>query len=135
MRQKSTFNNDPISDMLTRIRNAQILHQRTVQIPWTRMTEQILAVFEREGFICGTERLDEQTLQVTLKYEPLTQKSCITNLKRLSKPGLRLYANSKEIPEVLGGMGVLVLSTSQGIITDRDAKARKIGGELVCSIW
>jgi len=130
-----TLRHDPISDMLTRIRNATRLHQRTVSMPWTRITEEILVLFEREGFIQSSEKSNDETIQVSLKYDSLTQKSCITNLQRLSKPSLRLYAKSKDIPQVLGGMGVLLVSTSQGIMTDREAKQKKIGGELLCSIW
>lgn len=130
-----TLRYDPISDLLTRIRNAIRLHQRTVSLPWTRITEQILVLFEREGFIQASQKNADNTLHVTLKYDPLTKKPCITNLKRLSKPSLRLYTKSKDIPQVLGGMGVLLVSTSQGIMTDREAKQKKIGGELLCSIW
>lgn len=126
--------NDTISDMLTRIRNANILNQKTVIIPWTRITEQMVHVFVKEGFLESVEKQDS-TLVITLKYDKKTKKPCITNLQRISKPGLRLYSNSKEIPQVLGGMGIIVLSTSSGLLTNREAKQRKIGGELLCSIW
>ena len=129
--------NDTISDMLTRIRNANILHQKTVDIPWTRINEQIIQLFAKEGFIESVEKQDDGngTLTVNLKYDKQTRKPCITNLQRISKPGLRLYSNAKDIPQVLGGMGVIILSTSKGILTSREAKQRKIGGELLCSIW
>jgi small subunit ribosomal protein S8 len=127
--------NDTISDMLTRIRNANILHQKTVDIPWTRINEQIIQLFAKEGFIESVEKQDDGPLTVNLKYDKQTRKPCITNLQRISKPGLRLYSNAKDIPQVLGGMGVIILSTSKGILTSREAKQRKIGGELLCSIW
>ena len=128
--------NDTISDMLTRIRNANTLHRPTVEIPWTRMNEQIIRLFAKEGFIESVEQTDQNgPLTVILKYDKKTKKPCITNLQRISKPGLRLYSNAKDIPQVLGGMGVIVLSTSKGILTNREAKQRKIGGELLCSIW
>ena len=128
--------NDTISDMLTRIRNANILHRPMVEIPWTRMNEQIIRLFAKEGFIESVEQTDQNgPLTVNLKYDKKTKKPCITNLQRISKPGLRLYSNAKDIPQVLGGMGVIVLSTSKGILTNREAKQKKIGGELLCSIW
>lgn len=126
--------NDTISDMLTRIRNANTLQQKTVTIPWTRITEQIVQVFVKEGFLESVEK-QESTLFITLKFDQKTKKPCITNLQRISKPGLRLYSNAKDIPQILGGMGIIVVSTSSGLLTNRQAKQRKIGGELVCSIW
>ena len=137
--------NDTISDMLTRIRNANILQQKTVEVPWTRLNEQIIQLFVKEGFL---ESVETQTIAETktnpnqslallvhLKYDKKTKRPCMTNLQRISKPGLRLYSNAKDIPQVLGGMGVIILSTSKGILTSREAKQRKIGGELLCSIW
>ena len=127
--------NDTISDMLTRIRNANVLHQKTVVIPWTRMNEQIISLFQKEGFLESVEKNEDGNLIVSLKYDKKTKKPCITNLQRVSKPGLRLYSNAKDIPQVLGGMGVLIISTSKGLLTDRQAKQNKVGGELLCSIW
>lgn len=127
--------NDTISDMLTRIRNANVLQQKTVLIPWTKMNEQIISLFEKEGFLQSVEKNEDGSLIVSLKYDKKTKKPCITNLQRVSKPGLRLYSNSKDIPQVLGGMGVLIISTSKGLLTDRQAKQNKVGGELLCSIW
>nr|AMP43337.1 ribosomal protein S8 [Tetraselmis sp. CCMP 881] len=128
--------NDTISDMLTRIRNANTLQKKTVLIPWTKMNEGIVKVFVKEGFILDVQREEEtNTILVTLKYHKKTQKSSITNLQRISKPGLRLYSKAKDMPNVLGGMGVLVVSTSKGILTDREAKQNQLGGELLCSIW
>jgi len=132
--------NDTISDMLTRIRNANTLHKTNVDIPWTRVNEQILELFVQEGFIEAVEKQEKPldsspVLTVTLKYEKSTNKACITNLQRMSKPGLRLYSKAKDIPQVLGGMGVIILSTSKGILTSREAKQKKVGGEFICSIW
>ena len=127
--------NDTISDMLTRIRNANILHKKTVLLPWTKMNEQIILLFEKEGFLEAVEKNDEGDLLVRLKYDKKTKKPCITNLQRMSKPGLRLYSKAKDIPQILGGMGVLIVSTSKGLLTDRQAKQKSIGGELLCSIW
>jgi small subunit ribosomal protein S8 len=126
--------NDTISDMLTRIRNANILRRKTVTLPWTRINEQIVQLFAKEGFIDSVEK-NEESLKVYLKYDKDTKKPCITNLQRISKPGLRLYSNTKDIPQILGGMGIIILSTSKGIVTSREAKQQKIGGELLCSIW
>lgn len=127
--------NDTISDMLTRIRNANVLGQKMVQIPWTKMNEEILSLFQKEGFLESIQKNDKESLTVYLKYDKKTKKPCITNLQRMSKPGLRLYSNAKEIPQVLGGIGVLIISTSRGLQTDRQAKQNKLGGELLCSIW
>lgn len=126
--------NDTISGMLTRIRNANSLGQTSVSIPWTRVTEQILNLFQKEGFLESVE-LKDGNLIVYLKYDKKTQQPCITNLQRISKPGLRLYSSANEIPQILGGMGVVILSTSKGILTSRQAKQMKVGGELLCSIW
>lgn len=127
--------NDTISDMLTRIRNANVLRQKTVLIPWTKMNEQIISLFQKEGFLESVEKNEDGNLIISLKYDKKTKKPCITNLQRVSKPGLRLYSNSKDIPQVLGGMGILIISTSNGLLTDRQAKQNKVGGELLCSIW
>jgi small subunit ribosomal protein S8 len=102
--------NDTISDMLTRIRNANILKKKTVTIPWTRITEQIVQVFVKEGFLESVEK-QKLTLFITLKFDQKTKKPCITNLQRISKPGLRLYSNAKDIPQILGGMGIIIVST------------------------
>lgn len=136
--------NDTISDMLTRIRNACLMKKSTVVIPLTRMNQKIVQILEKEGFIQGFQisQLDSfNSLILKLKYRSKEtylgkkKESCITNLKRLSKPGLRLYSNHKEIPRILGGAGIVVLSTPQGIMTDREARSLGIGGELLCSIW
>ena len=134
--------NDSISDMLTRIRNANLAKKSNVMIPNTKLTFQIARILEQEGFIENLQQfLDSQTLVLTLKYrskkvaKTRTKESCITNLKRLSKPGLRIYVNHTKIPRVLAGTGIVIISTPNGIMTDREARSRCIGGELLCSVW
>jgi small subunit ribosomal protein S8 len=134
--------NDTISDMLTRIRNACMVKKAIVAVPLTRMNQQISQILEKEGFIQSFQiSEDSKYLNLRLKYrskQTLTTKrkeSCITNLKRISKPGLRIYTNYKEIPRILGGAGILILSTPSGILTDREARSLGIGGEILCSIW
>lgn len=191
--------NDTISDILTRIRNANLIKSQTVSIPLTRIGKQISEILEKQGFIesfeifsltnemkgknnvepnkttglglqsSSGEKNDKTRVQknsenllkkdrpgpegllsnkqqvkrknsskkivVYLKYQDRTKKPCITNLKRISKPGLRIYASYKEIPKVLGGMGIAILSTSKGIMTDKEARFYRIGGEILCSIW
>ncbi len=192
--------NDTISDILTRIRNANLIKSQTVAIPLTRISKQISEILEKQGFIesfqivtlsLNSNSTNSNSLQISqekimgsekffagkrkntisnqerqkldskekesnlmsssghkdhqdsnrlgiilyLKYQGPDKKPCITNLKRISKPGLRIYATHKEIPKVLGGMGIAILSTSKGIMTDREARFHKIGGEILCSIW
>ena len=153
--------NDTISDILTRIRNANLIKSQTVSIPLTRISKQIVEILEKQGFIESfqifpsplvsftiqgnkqNKNEDNETksiissgnITIYLKYQGREKKPCITNLKRISKPGLRIYANHKEIPKVLGGMGIAILSTSKGIMTDREARFYGIGGEILCSIW
>jgi small subunit ribosomal protein S8 len=127
--------NDCISDLLTRIRNANLVKKEKLTVPNTRVSRNICALLEKEGFIdsCQVSSAEELTLQ--LKYKGREQKPCITNLRRISKPGLRIYASYKNIPKILNGMGVVFVSTSQGLMTDREARYRKLGGEVVCSVW
>ena len=164
--------NDTISDILTRIRNANLIKSQTVSVPLTRISKQIVEILEKQGFIESFQifpsalnsisfentkqkkkenneknnELNQSTsalrcnategvVTLYLKYQGRERKPCITNLKRISKPGLRIYANHKEIPKVLGGMGIAILSTSKGIMTDREARFYGIGGEILCSIW
>lgn len=130
--------NDTIADMLTRIRNANMAKHQIVQIPSTKMTRNIIKVLKEEGFIEYFEEIHE-TLQrfllISLKYKGKKKHSVITSLKRVSKPGLRVYANHKEIPKVLGGLGIAIISTSKGIMTDRKARHNGLGGEVLCYIW
>jgi small subunit ribosomal protein S8 len=134
--------NDSISDMLTRLRNAMLAKKSTVSIPFTRLNEQIAQILEKEGFIQAFQRsADAMTLMVRLKYrskemyQGKKKESCMTNLRRISKPGLRIYANHNDIPRILGGTGIVILSTPQGVLTDREARMRAVGGELLCAVW
>ena len=127
--------NDTISDMLTRIRNSCLIKNQIVFIPGTRQSHQIARILEKEGFIDSFQTDEAGDLILRLKYIGRNKKPCITNLKRISKPGLRIYTNSREIPKVLGGMGVLIISTSKGLMTDRQARQSRIGGEIICSVW
>jgi small subunit ribosomal protein S8 len=130
--------NDTIADMLTRIRNANLAKHQIVQVPATKMTRNIVQVLKEEGYIEYFEEINE-TLQtfllISLKYKGKKRECVITALKRISKPGLRVYANHKEIPKVLGGLGIAIISTSQGVMTDRQARHNGLGGEVLCYIW
>lgn len=136
------FIHDSISDMLTRIRNACLAKKANVLIPYTKLNLEIAHILEKEGFIQGYQKmLDSNDIFIRLKYRSKkiyngkVKESCIINLKRISKPGLRIYANHKEIPRILGGTGIVIVSTPEGILTDREARLRGIGGELICSVW
>lgn len=130
--------NDTIANMITSIRNANLGKIKTVQVPATNATRDIAKILLQEGFI--EDFIDDQKnakniLVLNLKYQGRRKKSYITTLRRISKSGLRIYSNHKEIPKVLGGMGIVILSTSGGIVTDREARQKKIGGELLCYVW
>jgi small subunit ribosomal protein S8 len=130
---------DPIADMLTRLRNANSVQFDTVKMPGSKLKESLAAILEREGFIAGyTVRQDPKkpgtTLEITLKYSTERIRT-IEGIKRVSKPGLRIYAKADTMPRVLGGMGVAVLSTSKGLMTDREARKRHLGGEVLCYVW
>ncbi|WP_071517805.1 30S ribosomal protein S8 [Geitlerinema sp. PCC 9228] len=130
--------NDTISDMLTRIRNACLVKHPTTEVPSTRMTRSIAQVLKEEGFIADYEEHSEgvkKNITISLKYKGKNRQPTIHTLKRVSKPGLRVYSNRKELPRVLGGIGVAVISTSKGIMTDREARRQGIGGEVLCYIW
>lgn len=130
--------NDTIADMLTRIRNANTARHQIVQIPMTKMTKSIANIVKEEGFVDDYDIIDEglnSYLLISLKYKGKRKQPVITSLKRISKPGLRVYANHKEIPRVLGGLGVAIISTSKGLMTDRKARHNGIGGEVLCYIW
>ena len=130
--------NDTIADMLTRVRNANLARHQIVQVPATKMTKNIAAVLYEEGFIQSVEEIGEnlaQQLLISLKYKGKTRQPVITALKRISKPGLRIFANRKELPRVLGGLGIAVISTSQGVMTDTKARSQGLGGEVLCYIW
>lgn len=128
---------DPISDMLTRIRNANHRKHKTVDIPASKMKAEILKVLKDEGFIADFNRKNKDvqgTLHVTLKYLENDER-VVRGLKRISKPGLRVYARNNELPRVLNGLGIAIVSTSQGIMTDKEARKRNIGGEVLAYVW
>ncbi|MGI0481376.1 30S ribosomal protein S8 [Geminocystis sp. CENA526] len=129
---------DTISDMLTRIRNACAVRHSTVNIPSTRMTRSIAEVLKSEGFITGYEETGEgvaKNIVVSLKYKGRNRQPIIQNIRRVSTPGLRVYSKKKDLPRVLGGIGIAIVSTSHGIMTDREARKQNIGGEVLCYIW
>jgi small subunit ribosomal protein S8 len=124
--------------MLTRIRNANLARHQTTEVPSTKMTRSIAKVLQEEGFIHEfSERTDgtKQFLVISLKYKGRNRRPIITALKRVSKPGLRVYSNRKDLPRVLGGIGIAIISTSSGIMTDRDARRQGLGGEVLCYVW
>jgi small subunit ribosomal protein S8 len=128
---------DPIADMLARIRNAIMARHETVEVPASKMKYAIARILEREGFIERVEYLHDRpggTLKITLRYYDGRQPA-ITGLKRISRPSLRVYVGRREIPRVYGGLGIAILSTPQGVMTDREAWRRGIGGELLCAVW
>ncbi|MGD1804506.1 30S ribosomal protein S8 [Dapis sp. BLCC M126] len=130
--------NDTISDMLTRIRNSCMAQHTTTKVPATKMTRSIAKVLKEEGFIGEFEQEGEgikKYLVISLKYKGKNRQPIIRYLKRVSKPGLRVYKNRKELPRVLGGIGIAIISTSSGIMTDREARKRGIGGEVLCYVW
>ncbi len=128
---------DPIADMLTRIRNANNAKHKSVEIPASNMKKKLAEILLNEGFIKKFEVIEDNLqgiVKVELKYG-VNEEKVITGLKRISKPGLRVYAKADEVPRVLGGLGIAIISTSQGIITDKDARKLGIGGEVVCYVW
>jgi len=129
--------NDTVADMLTRIRNANAMKYKTVEIPSTKMTRGIADILTNEGFIAGYEvnkLAVGEMLVVNLKYSK-TKERVINGLKRISKPGLRVYAKADEMPRVLNGLGIAIVSTSEGLMTDKEARSKKIGGEVLAYIW
>lgn len=129
---------DPIADMLTRIRNANSARHNTVDIPASRIKEEIAKILCREGFIKKYEIVGDsvkKNIHITLKYGRDKNEKVISGIKRISKPGLRVYAGSKEIPVVLNGLGCAIVSTNQGMITDKEARRAGIGGEVIAYIW
>ena len=130
---------DPIADMLTRLRNANIAFHDEVLMPSSKQKEALAKILVSEGYIVGFEVGDDSSrpgrqLKITLKYSPDRERT-ISGLKRVSKPGLRVYSASESVPRVLGGMGISILSTNQGLMTDREARKRRVGGEILCQVW
>jgi len=130
--------NDTIGDMLTRIRNANLARHQSTEVPATKMTRSIAQVLKEEGFIKDFEEVGDpvkRNLVIALKYQGKQRQPTIRVLKRVSRPGLRVYSNRRELPRVLGGIGVAIISTSSGIMTDRDARRSGVGGEVLCYVW
>ncbi|WP_173923576.1 30S ribosomal protein S8 [Agromyces sp. Marseille-P2726] len=128
---------DPVADMLTRLRNANSAYHDTVSMPNSKLKAHIAEILRNEGYIAGFEVTDARvgkTLTLQLKFGPNRERS-IAGIKRVSKPGLRVYARSTEIPKVLGGLGVAILSTSSGLLTDRQAEKKGVGGEVLAYVW
>ena len=130
---------DPIADMLTRIRNANIAMHDLTEMPSSKLKVALAKILQQEGYIEGFEVADDpkrpgDKLTITMKYTP-DRKRTISGIKRVSKPGLRIYARADGMPRVLGGMGVAVVSTSQGLLTDAEARKRHLGGEVLCHVW
>ncbi len=129
---------DPIADMLTRIRNANTAKHDTVDVPASKMKIAIADILVKEGYIAKYDIVEDgnfKTIRITLKYGADKNEKIITGLKRISKPGLRIYANSEELPKVLGGLGIAILSTNQGVITDKEARKLHVGGEVLAFVW
>lgn len=129
---------DPIADMLTRIRNANNAKHDTVDIPSSRVKAAIADILVAEGYIKGYEVLEmgvKKTMRVTLKYGKDKNEKVISGIKRISKPGLRVYANCEELPRVLNGLGTAIISTNKGIITDKEARKNNVGGEVIAFVW
>ncbi|HST81717.1 MAG TPA: 30S ribosomal protein S8 [Kineosporiaceae bacterium] len=128
---------DPIADMLTRVRNANSAYHDATQMPYSKLKVHVAEILQQEGYISSWEVADAEvgkTLTVTLKYGPNRERS-IAGLRRISKPGLRVYAKSTNLPKVLGGLGVAILSTSSGLLTDRQASKKGVGGEVLAYVW
>ena len=129
---------DPIADMLTRIRNANTAKHDTVDVPASKMKLAIAEILLNEGYIKGFEVLEEgnfKTIRITLKYGADKNDKVITGIKKISKPGLRVYAGKDELPRVLGGLGVAIISTNKGVITDKEARKEYVGGEVLAFVW
>jgi len=129
---------DPISDFLTRIRNAYLAGRRVVEIPSSNMKKEMTRILHEKGYILSYKVVEGSpcdTIKVALKYHPDTKKPAITKITRVSKPGLRKYVNTNELPRVLNGLGIAIISTSKGIITEKEAKDLNVGGEVLCYIY
>ncbi len=129
---------DPIADMLTRIRNANTAKHDTVDVPASKMKISIAEILYNEGYISKYEIIEDggfKTIRITLKYGKDKNEKIITGLKRISKPGLRVYAGKEDIPKVLGGLGIAILSTNQGVVTDKEARKLAVGGEVLAYVW
>lgn len=128
---------DPIADMLTRIRNANMVRHEKLELPASNIKKEIAEILKREGFVRDVEYVEDDKqgiIRIFLKYGQNNER-VITGLKRISKPGLRVYAKTNEVPKVLNGLGIALVSTSQGLLTDKEARAKKVGGEVLAYVW
>ncbi len=128
---------DPIADMLTRIRNANMVRHEKLEVPASNLKKEIAEILKREGFIRDVEYVEDNKqgiIRIFLKYGKDNER-VITGLKRISKPGLRVYAKTNEVPKVLNGLGIALVSTSNGVLTDKEARAKKVGGEILAYVW
>ena len=128
---------DPVADMLTRIRNANIAGHATVDIPASKIKKNIAEILVKEGYIKGYEIVEgeaQDVIRIAMKYGPDKTK-VITGIKKISKPGLKVYAKADEVPKVLGGLGIAIISTSSGLVTDKEARKLGVGGEVICYVW
>ncbi|KSU57438.1 30S ribosomal protein S8 [[Bacillus] enclensis] len=128
---------DPIADLLTRIRNANMVRHERLEVPASNIKKEIAEILKREGFVRDVEYVEDNkqgVIRIFLKYGANNER-VITGLKRISKPGLRVYAKSTEVPKVLNGLGIALVSTSQGVLTDKEARAQQVGGEVLAYVW
>ncbi|MFE8703843.1 30S ribosomal protein S8 [Cytobacillus sp. FJAT-54145] len=128
---------DPIADLLTRIRNANMVRHEKLEVPASNMKKEIAEILKREGFVRDVEYIEDNKqgiIRIFLKYGSNNER-VITGLKRISKPGLRVYAKANEVPRVLNGLGLALVSTSQGVLTDKEARAKQVGGEVLAYVW
>jgi len=128
---------DPIADMLTRIRNANTVGHETVEIPASKMKKAIAEILKAEGFIADYEVIEDNkqgTIKVTMKYGAHKER-VISGIKKISKPGLKVYAKADDVPRVLGGLGIAIISTSHGVVSDKEARRLGVGGEVICYVW
>ncbi len=128
---------DPIADMLTRIRNANMVRHEKLEIPASKIKKEVAEILKREGFVRDVEFIEDNKqgiIRIFLKYGGNNER-VITGLKRISKPGLRVYAKTGEVPRVLNGLGIAIVSTSQGVLTDKEARAKQVGGEVLAYVW
>ena len=128
---------DPIADMLTRIRNANVVKHETVDVPASNMKKELARILLEEGFVRGYDVIEDEKqgiIRIQLKYGQSGER-VIQGIKRISKPGMRVYTNAYEVPKVLNGLGISIISTSKGILTDRQARKENVGGEVICYVW
>jgi len=128
---------DPIADLLTRIRNANVVRHEKLEVPASKIKREIAEILKNEGFIRDVEFIEDNKqgiLRLFLKYGANNER-VITGIKRISKPGLRVYAKTGDVPKVLNGLGISIVSTSQGVVTDKEARAKQVGGEVLCYVW